>query len=228
MTVRYTTLEAFTDEFVGALQVQLDRGLQAPLPRHRHPADRRRPVPRAQGEDRGGVLPHLQRAVRDRQPARRHLRPHAARHGRARRPPARALRVRPRRRHPPARPRHAPDDPAQARPARRRRSSPTPTRSSRIAERVTTNVRALAGRADPRRRLPLAHRPADRPRARRRTCSTASIPHSGGRRGHAHGRGDPARHVRAPRRLPARRSAPPTAARASPGPARSRCTSRAS
>ena len=37
---------------------------KAPLPRHRRPAHRRRPVPRAQGEDRGGVLPHLQRAAR--------------------------------------------------------------------------------------------------------------------------------------------------------------------
>ena len=104
LTVRYTTLEAFTERVRRRAQVELDRGLQAPLPRHRHPADRRRPVPRAQGQDRGGVLPHVQRALRDRQPARRHLRPHAARHERARRPPARALRVRPRRRHPAARP----------------------------------------------------------------------------------------------------------------------------
>ena len=51
------------------------RPLQARLPRRRRAADRRRPVPRQQGQDRGGVLPHLQRPVRDRAPARAHLRP---------------------------------------------------------------------------------------------------------------------------------------------------------
>ena len=35
--------------------------LQGPLPPHRRPADGRRPVPRAQDQDRGGVLPHFQR-----------------------------------------------------------------------------------------------------------------------------------------------------------------------
>ena len=40
------------------------RGLQGRLPRRRRPARRRRPVPPEQGQDRAGVLPHLQRAAR--------------------------------------------------------------------------------------------------------------------------------------------------------------------
>ena len=125
-----------------------------------------------------------------------------------------------------ARPRHAPDDPAQARPARRRRSSPTPTRSSSIAERVTTNVRALEGALI--RVVAFHSLTAGRSTARSsRTSSTASIP---------------ARPLRAARtrRARSRRAtcerlgvspealALPTAPPASPGPARSRCTSRAS
>ena len=41
-----------------------DRGLQAPLPELRRPPHRRHPVPRGQGADPGGVLPHLQLALR--------------------------------------------------------------------------------------------------------------------------------------------------------------------
>ena len=76
-TVRYTTVEAFTNHFIARARLALARPLQAPLPRCRRPADRRRPVPRQQGQDRGGVLPHLQRAVRDRPAAGAHLRPAA-------------------------------------------------------------------------------------------------------------------------------------------------------
>ena len=47
-----------------ALSTQVDRRLQARLPRRRRPPDRRRPVPRQQGPHRGGVLPHLQRLTR--------------------------------------------------------------------------------------------------------------------------------------------------------------------
>ncbi len=74
-TVRYTTVEAFTNHFITALSIPLARPLQAGLPRRRRPADRRRPVPGQQGQDGRGVLPHLQRAVRDRPAARAHLRP---------------------------------------------------------------------------------------------------------------------------------------------------------
>ena len=51
--------------------------LQAPLPRPRRAAGRRRPVPRGQAAHRRGVLPHLQRPLRGRQPARALRRPHA-------------------------------------------------------------------------------------------------------------------------------------------------------
>ena len=108
LTVRYTTVETFTNEFLAALHRNDMDALQGPLPPRRRPAHRRRPVPRVQGQDRGGVLPHLQRAARRRQPARPHLRPPPARPRRARGPPARALRGRPRHRHRAARPPHAP------------------------------------------------------------------------------------------------------------------------
>ena len=43
-----------------------DARVQAALPRARRPPDGRHPVPRGQGLDAGGVLPHLQRAPRRR------------------------------------------------------------------------------------------------------------------------------------------------------------------
>ena len=63
LSVRYTTAESFTNEFVAALRIDRRRGLQGALPRHRRAADRRRPVPRGQARHRRGVLPHLQRAL---------------------------------------------------------------------------------------------------------------------------------------------------------------------
>ena len=101
------------------------RGLQGGLPRRRRPARRRRPVPAEQGPHRAGVLPHLQRAPGRRRAARAHVGPPAARPRRARGPPARALRGRPRDRRQAARPRDAPHDPLQARPAGRARSTST-------------------------------------------------------------------------------------------------------
>ena len=97
--VRYTTVEAFTNHFITALGKRSLDALQAGLPRRRRAPHRRRPVPGQQGQDRGGVLPHLQRHLRERPPARAHLRspPQPAR--RHRRAPARTLRGRPRRRH---------------------------------------------------------------------------------------------------------------------------------
>jgi chromosomal replication initiator protein len=62
LSVRYTTVETFTNQFLAALQRgDMDRFKGS----YRHAdraAHRRRPVPRLQGQDRGGVLPHLQRA----------------------------------------------------------------------------------------------------------------------------------------------------------------------
>ena len=92
---------------------QADRGLQAALPHVRPAADRRHPVPRAQGADPGGVLPHLQLALRGRPADRDLLRPPAARDLDARGAPALAVRVGADHRHPAARPRDAHRDPAQ-------------------------------------------------------------------------------------------------------------------
>ena len=155
--------------------------LQAALPRRRRPADRRRPVPRAQGAAarRSSSTPSTRSTSRA--PARAHLRPPPARPAGARGPPARALRGGPGHRHRAARPRHAPRDPAQARAARRHRARRRPTRSSCIAERVTTNVRALEG-ALIARRLQLAHRPAARRPSSPQTSSTALYPRRAGRR----------------------------------------------
>ena len=121
------------------------RGVQGGLPRRRRPARRRRPVPAEQGQDRAGVLPHLQRAAPGRRPARADLRPPAARPRGARGPAARALRGRPGVRRPPARARHPPDDPAQARrPGRRRRGRPRRARADRRPRRRRTSARSRA------------------------------------------------------------------------------------
>ena len=103
LTVRYTTVEAFTNQFVGALHTSA-RCVQGGY----------RSVDvllvddiqflQSKAQDRAGVLPHLQRAPWRGRPARAHLRPAAARPRRAGGPPAGALRSRPGLRHPPARP----------------------------------------------------------------------------------------------------------------------------
>ncbi len=54
-----------------------DRPVPDGLPRRRRAAHRRHPVPRRQGADAGGVLPHLQRAAQRHQAGRHHLRPAA-------------------------------------------------------------------------------------------------------------------------------------------------------
>ena len=58
------------------------------LPRHRHPPDRRHPVPAGQGRDPGSVLPHLQHAPRSQQAGRHHERRAAQAPHRLRRPHA--------------------------------------------------------------------------------------------------------------------------------------------
>ena len=89
------------------------RGVPAPLPRGRRPADRRHPVPGGQGADAGGVLPHLQHAAQRQQADRDHLRPAAQAAGDARGPAAQPVRVGPDHRRPAARPRDPDRDPAQ-------------------------------------------------------------------------------------------------------------------
>ena len=132
--------------------------LQARLPRRRRAADRRRPVSRQQGEDRGGVLPHLQRALRGRAPARAHLRPAAAPADRRSRSGCASA----------SRPGWSPT--SSRRTSRRAwRSSASGPRSTAsrsptrrvldlIAERVHRQHPLARGGADPGRRLPLADR----------------------------------------------------------------------
>ena len=84
--------------------IRWDRAVQAPLPRRRRPADRRRPVPESKARPRRSSSTPSTRSTRP-APARPDLRPPAARPRRARGPAARALRVRTGHRHPPARPR---------------------------------------------------------------------------------------------------------------------------
>ena len=103
---------------------QAHRGLQAPLPRVRRPARRRHPVPRGQGAVPGGVLPHLQLALRGGPADRDLVRPAAEGDRHARGAAALALRVGADHRHPAARPRDAHRDPPQEGDDRRRSPSP--------------------------------------------------------------------------------------------------------
>ena len=145
---------------------QADRGLQAALPHLRRPARRRRPVLRGQGADPGGVLPHLQLALRGRPPDRDLVRPAAEGDRDARGAPALALRVGPDHGHPAARPRDADRDPAQE---GEDRPDPHPgPGGAHLRRRARDDEHPRArGRAHARRRLLLAHRPADDGRARR-------------------------------------------------------------
>ena len=93
-------------------------GVPAPLPRRRRPAHRRHPVPRGQGPDAGGVLPHLQHAAQRQQADRHHLRPAAQAAVGARGPAAQPVRVGPDHRRPAARPRDPDRDPVARRPTR--------------------------------------------------------------------------------------------------------------
>ena len=116
---------------------EVDRRVQAGLSHRGRSAHRRRAVPRSQGPHRGGVLSHLQRAVRNRPPVGAHLRSPAAGPDHDRAAPTRALRGGPGHRHQAARPRHAGRDPPQARRAgsdrTRRPDSSRPDRRPRPA-----------------------------------------------------------------------------------------------
>ncbi len=75
--VRYVSSEEFTNDFINAIRDDKTARVPAALPRQRHPARRRHPVPREQGADAGGVLPHVQRPARGQQADRHHLGPAA-------------------------------------------------------------------------------------------------------------------------------------------------------
>ena len=147
LTVRYTTVEAFTNHFVGALHGGGIEAFKARLPRRRRPARRRRPVPRRARPRPSEEFFHTFNALHEAgAPARAHLRPPPARPAAARGPPARALRGRPRRRRRAARLRHAPDDPAQARRCRTASATSTPTalERDRRPRRPPTSARSRA------------------------------------------------------------------------------------
>ena len=130
LTVRYTTVEAFTNHFIGALHHD---GIDAFKSAYRDVDvllvdDVQFLQRKAKTEEE---FFHTFNALHARRrPDRADLRPPPARHGRARGPAARALRGRPGLRRAPARLRHAPDDSAQARAAGRRRAPSTRRRSS--------------------------------------------------------------------------------------------------
>ena len=90
-----------------------DQRVPAPLPRRRHPADRRHPVPGEPRADPGGVLPHLQHPAQRQQADRDHLRPVAEAAGHAGGPAADPVRVGPAGRHPAAGPGDPDRDPAE-------------------------------------------------------------------------------------------------------------------
>ena len=145
LSVRYTTAECFTNEFVDALRTQRRRGVQAPLPRPRRAARRRRPVPRGQAAHRRGVLPHLQRPLRGRQPARPLRRPHAERALDPRGAAARPLRVGPDGRRS-SRPTSPPASPSCAASSARPASTADDGDAlAELARRIDANVRQLHG-----------------------------------------------------------------------------------
>ena len=128
-----------------SLRKRRARALQAPLPRARRAAHRRRPGPRGQGAHRGGVRPHLQRPSRRRQADRPLQRPAARGARRARGAPPRPLRMGATRRDRPTRPAH-PDRPALAHGGRGSASrSPDPAVLREIAGDAAGNVRRLEG-----------------------------------------------------------------------------------
>ncbi len=181
-SVRYTTAEAFTNHFLTALSSRsIERSSRPIAPPTCCSSTTCSSWP--QGPDRGGVLPHVQRAVRQRPSTGAHVRPVAARAHRDRAAAARALRGRAGRRHRAARPRHPGRDPAQARRAGRDRGR----RPSRA--RADRRPRARQHPRCSRARSSASSRSTRSPTARstRRSpprCSTSCIPArpTGGRR----------------------------------------------
>ena len=112
---RYVTSEQFTNEFIDALRDKRDRRVQAALPQPSTCCSSTTSSSSRASSDPGGVLPHVQRALRGRPPDRPLARTARRRNRRARGAAALALRVGPDHRRPAAGPRDAHRDPAQAR-----------------------------------------------------------------------------------------------------------------
>jgi chromosomal replication initiator protein len=64
LSVRYITSETFMNDFINSLRDKRIEGFKQRYRTYDPAADRRHPVPRAQGADPGGVLPHVQLALR--------------------------------------------------------------------------------------------------------------------------------------------------------------------
>ena len=175
LSVRYTTVETFTNEFIAAITQGLDRPLQGPLPRAATSCSSTTcssSPPRSKTEEEffhtfnalyetgSQLVLTCDRLPRDLEALEDRLRERfesGARH-----------------RDHPARPRDAPHRPAQARPARRHRARRT-TAVLDADRRARADERPRArGRADPRRRLRLAHRPRRLGAARRARSSATS------------------------------------------------------
>ena len=72
LRVWYVSAENFMNEMISAIKEGSTIAFRNKYRGHGPAADRRRPVPRRQGEHSGGVLPHLQHALRRPQADRRH------------------------------------------------------------------------------------------------------------------------------------------------------------
>ena len=165
LTVRYVTSETFMNDFINSLRDKRIEGFKQRYRNYDVLLDRRHPVLRAQGADPGGVLPHLQLALRGGQADRDLVRPAAARDRDARGAAALAVRVGADHRHPAARPRDADRDPAQEGEDRRHPHRRPAGADVHRRPHLDEHPRAR-GRAHPRRRLLVAHRPADDGRPR--------------------------------------------------------------
>ena len=100
--VRYVSSEEFTNEFINSIRDGKGDTFRKRYRDDGHPARRRHPVPREQGVDAGGVLPHLQHAPQREQADRALQRPAAQAAGDAGGPAAQPLRVGPDHRRPAA------------------------------------------------------------------------------------------------------------------------------
>ena len=217
--VLYVTTETFMNDFVDSLRTVDHPGLQAPLPRVRRPADRRRPVHGEQGGAPGGVLPHLQRPQGCLQADRPHLGPPAQVDRDPGGPPAQPLPLGPDHRDRPPRPRDPPGHPALQ---VRERAPRDPRRRARVHRRPREEQHPGArGGPDPGQRLRQAQQGGHLPGPGR----AGALRHRLGRRAPAHHPPDDPRRHRRQLRLHASR---PSAAPAGPAPwsrpARSPCT----